>query len=124
MKHLSPTDLAALTEQLQTMKRTVLDELRNARTEDLANDPSQTHEVGGFADEAEGKRLGDIRFAESEIDRARLHDIEQAQRRIEEGGYGLCIVCGQEIPRARLLAQPIAVRCAACQSALEAQQQR
>lgn len=124
MKHLSAADLLALTGQLQAMERTVLDEIRNARTDTVAGEQAQAHEVGSFADAAEGRRLDDIRFAETEIDRARLHDIEQARRRIEQGLYGLCVACGREIPRARLLAQPIAVRCAACQAELEVQRQR
>ncbi|MDM0116340.1 TraR/DksA family transcriptional regulator [Variovorax sp. J22R133] len=59
--------------------------------------------------------------AEIEIDRQRLHDIEQAEQRLATGRYGLCDECGEEIGRERLLAQPIATRCAACQRVSEKQ---
>jgi RNA polymerase-binding transcription factor DksA len=43
-----------------------------------------------------------------------LH-IEAALARIGDGNYGICIVCGGEIGRARLKADPAAMRCLPCQ---------
>ena len=40
-----------------------------------------------------------------------LAEIEAAQRRIADGTYGLCTVCGREIPAARLEARPTATTC-------------
>lgn len=40
-----------------------------------------------------------------------LAEIEAAQRRIAEGTYGLCEVCGGRIPDARLEARPTATTC-------------
>jgi DnaK suppressor protein len=37
--------------------------------------------------------------------------IAEALRALDEGRYGRCIECGQEIPRERLEARPDAVRC-------------
>lgn len=37
---------------------------------------------------------------------------------IEAGTYGICQDCGQQIPEGRLRAVPDAVRCVACQSAV------
>ena len=34
-----------------------------------------------------------------------------AQQRLEDGTYGTCIDCGEEIPEARLEANPEAIRC-------------
>ena len=76
-------------------------------------------EVHSHADQAEVERIGELRCAEIEIDRGRLKDVEEAQQRMVEGRYGICADCGEDIPRERLLAQPIAVRCTACQAALE-----
>lgn len=39
---------------------------------------------------------------------AELRDIEDALRRLEEGSYGRCEVCGQPIPDERLEANPTA----------------
>jgi DnaK suppressor protein len=124
MNQLSAADRKTLAEQLQLMKRRVLDEIRTTTADVETSTRPPSHEVQSHADEAEVERLGDVRFAEIEIDRARLHDIEDAERRIAEGRYGMCMDCGEEIPRERLLAQPTAIRCAACQAAAESRHRR
>lgn len=48
-----------------------------------------------------------------------LYDIEDAIRRIDEGEYGSCELCGNPIERPRLKALPFAKKCLACQSASE-----
>ena len=42
---------------------------------------------------------------------AMLDDVRRAQRRVEDGSYGTCEVCGEAIPEARLEARPWATRC-------------
>ena len=42
-----------------------------------------------------------------------LDDVRRARRRIVEGTYGTCEVCGEPIPEARLEARPWANRCVA-----------
>jgi DnaK suppressor protein len=39
-----------------------------------------------------------------------------ALSRIDEGSYGRCVDCGQEIPEPRLEARPATTRCVPCQS--------
>lgn len=43
-----------------------------------------------------------------------LTDVDLALRRITEGAYGSCAVCGAPIPVERLLARPTARTCIAC----------
>jgi DnaK suppressor protein len=45
---------------------------------------------------------------------ARLPRIERALRRIEEGAYGRCIRCGEDIPLGRLEAMPEVAHCVGC----------
>lgn len=124
MKHLTEADSNALADQLRIMKRRALDEIRAAAVDAGSDSKAEDHEVQSHADEAEAERLGDVRFAEIEIDRTRLGDIEQAQQRMACGRYGICVDCGEAIPRERLLAQPIAIRCATCQAAAESRSRR
>ena len=42
---------------------------------------------------------------------AMLDEVRRARRRIADGGYGTCEVCGEPIPAARLEARPWATRC-------------
>jgi DnaK suppressor protein len=107
-------DIAELARRLEAMRQHAVDEIRDADTV-----VPTAVEVHDRADEAEGERVDELRMAEAAIDEALLRDIALAEHRIRTGDYGLCLDCGEAIPRARLLAQPTAVRCAACQSAVE-----
>jgi RNA polymerase-binding transcription factor DksA len=44
---------------------------------------------------------------------AMLDEVRRAQRRVDEGTYGTCEICGEPIPEARLEARPWATRCVA-----------
>jgi DnaK suppressor protein len=52
------------------------------------------------------------------IDRAesRLRSIDEALARVENGTYGICVDCGDEIGLERLKVLPFAVRCVDCES--------
>ena len=49
----------------------------------------------------------------------RLRALVKAEQKVQEGTYGLCEVCGQPIPPARLRAVPEAVLCVLCAEAEE-----
>jgi DnaK suppressor protein len=42
---------------------------------------------------------------------AMLEEVRRARRLVAEGSYGICEVCGEPIPEARLEARPWATRC-------------
>jgi RNA polymerase-binding transcription factor DksA len=44
---------------------------------------------------------------------AMLDEVRRARRRVAEGTYGTCEVCGEPIPGGRLEARPWATRCVA-----------
>ena len=44
----------------------------------------------------------------------RLQRIEAALRRLEDGDYGYCAECGEEIPAKRLAIDPTIARCVDC----------
>jgi DnaK suppressor protein len=46
--------------------------------------------------------------------RARLGEVDAALRRVDDGTYGTCELCGADIPAGRLEARPIARTCVAC----------
>ena len=64
---------------------------------------------------------------EQELDETTLLILEEEERRVKEarqalaeGRYGVCVVCGKEIPPARLEAIPESVRCVEDQRLYEA----
>jgi DnaK suppressor protein len=50
---------------------------------------------------------------------ARLRDLNGAQDRLIDGGYGRCDACGDEIEARRLAADPAVSLCFTCQAATE-----
>jgi len=51
-----------------------------------------------------------------------LREIEQALQDIEDGEYGICDLCNEDIPIKRLKVRPIARYCISCKSQLENEQ--
>ena len=60
-----------------------------------------------------------VDYAEARRDLQELSAIGHALLRLDAGNYGSCADCGVAIPTARLLAQPAALTCVACQAARE-----
>lgn len=46
--------------------------------------------------------------------RARLDDVAAAEERLALGTWGTCVVCGRQVPAARLAVRPTATTCVAC----------
>ena len=72
------------------------------------------------ADDEHDPEGATIAFERSQVDalirqaEARLEEIDGALARVADGTYGLCAVCGREIPEERLEARPSATRCVVC----------
>ncbi len=77
------------------------------------------HEVTDREDEASRRAFARAAGGEWERDLAELHEIARAQARLADGSYGQCADCGADIGLERLLAQPSAIRCIACQAVFE-----
>ena len=73
-------------------------------------DPSEQ----ASADESQTMLLR-IRDRESKL----IHKIYQALERIEEGTYGICETCGEDITYQRLNARPVTTQCIDCKSRSE-----
>ena len=71
------------------------------------------------ADESVADLMSDLDNAETSRDLNELRDLEAAQKRLEDGSYGMCVTCGLEIGLERLRAVPGAARCVKCQQVHE-----
>ena len=45
--------------------------------------------------------------------------IENAEKRMQSGKFGICLSCEDDIPKNRLFANPLSIRCISCQEDLE-----
>jgi DnaK suppressor protein len=76
------------------------------------------------AESSEADSQDDLGFALIQLKAETLKNIDIALRRIEQGDYGDCFECGNEIAEARLRALPFAVRCRDCEALREASDRR
>jgi RNA polymerase-binding transcription factor len=106
-----------LREDYQTLVREVRNELENSGNQhriDLLNS-----EPGDSGDESLANALADFNLTILDRHIDGIRDIEAALQRIRDGGYGVCIDCGEAVTFPRLMAYPTAKRCIACQEKRE-----
>jgi DnaK suppressor protein len=72
------------------------------------------------------KSLADAEINASIIERAeeQLAQIDSALARLDDGRYGICLECGEEISIERLQAIPSAIYCVACKDARQSPRHR
>ena len=105
--------LRGLLEQRRREAAQTLHDLREAL-------PADGHEGMHAEDEAVDGCARETGFALAQMASEMLRTIDDAIRRLEQGGYAVCADCGREIGTRRLEALPFAVRCWGCQARLEA----
>ena len=75
---------------------------------------------GDMADQATGNNEVHIQLKLKQTDAKILQAIEEALRRIEDGAFGVCRDCGEEIASPRLKAIPWTRSCIACKEKQQA----
>lgn len=93
---------------------------RTLRGEHAGESSELSHYDQHPADIASDLSDQDREAAAIEVVHAQQQEVEAALRRIEEGSYGRCVDCGQQLPEERLDARPEAARCVNCQAKAEA----
>jgi DnaK suppressor protein len=81
-------------------------------------------EVFDAVESSEADIQDDLEFALIQMKSETLNKINDALVRLEQGDYGNCFECGEEIAEKRLRALPFAVRCKDCEEAREIAEQR
>jgi DnaK suppressor protein len=118
MMALAKEELDTLLRSLQARARALRGEI-SSKLGDAADDAGGMNTGGDYGDQAYASGESSLDLAEAGRDIEEMRAIDAAVRAIEEGSYGFCASCGDEIPGARLKAQPLAIRCVACQERAE-----
>lgn len=106
--------------QLQAMRTEVLAQLRAQRGDKIGRAEAAANARETESDDwAQADAERDLAFALEERESAELIAIDAALQRVADGSYGLCVDCGTSIATARLHANPVALRCVACQDKIE-----
>lgn len=94
--------------------RSMLDACTWGATQDTVE-----REVGDFKDMAVAETQATVDEAQAAHVVAELQRVQAARGRLEDGSYGFCQECGDEIDPRRLAALPATTHCASCQEWLE-----
>jgi len=102
--------LHEMNDLLEIFEKEELDEIADVESENV---------IGDIVDKANSIYEMQIYDKLNENEQKRLQEIKEALKRIDEGVYGKCVICGKDIEEKRLLALPVAKKCIVCKSAEE-----
>jgi DnaK suppressor protein len=112
-----------LKKMLENRRRELMNEVQG-KIRDVRAEGGKDREVLDQGESSEVDIQEDIEFALIQMKGETLNKVNEALRRLDEGTYGNCFECGDEIAEARLRALPFAVRCKDCEEARETAEQR
>ena len=105
---------------LLKMKEETLHEIRKSLKS--GSDITSGEPSGDIYDQASSERDRELGLLLGDRDREKLRNIDEALLKVEEGEYGICEECEEEIPLGRLKVVPFARYCVKCKADIEKQQ--
>ena len=105
---------------LLKMKEDTLNEISKAVK--TGSDVKSGEPSGDIYDQASSERDRELGLLLGDREREKLRNIDEALLKLDEGEYGVCEECEEEIPLGRLKVVPFARFCVKCKSDLEKQQ--
>ena len=105
---------------LLKMKEDTLNEITKAVK--TGSDVKSGEPSGDIYDQASSERDRELGLILGDREREKLRNIDEALLKLDDGEYGVCEECEEEIPIGRLKVVPFARYCVKCKSDLEKQQ--
>jgi len=112
----SAKDLEAFRKKLLAVCDAFSDSSASTKTDASLNDMDDVEPDGGDGT-SQTMRVDAINRLEKTY--RSINDIDEALKRIDEGAYGICLICGSLIAKERLLHSPFVKTCTECQQKLE-----
>lgn len=107
--------------ELEAVKHTLL--LRKLELEEkltqMSKEKFSDDQVQDPGDQALSSTMEALRSSLQDTEINEYNHILKALEKIDDGTYGICVDCGQEIAEKRLKSYPNAARCLVCQEAFE-----
>jgi DnaK suppressor protein len=102
---------------LLKMKEATLAEIQKSVRS--GTDSPDVEPSGDIYDQASSERDRELDLLLGDRERQKLRSIDEALDRIDEGEYGICEECEEEIPLGRLKVLPFARYCVRCKADIE-----
>ena len=106
-------------EELKQILETQLQELISKAGRKVAGLITSSIEGADLIDRSSLDYFRSLSLRISDRESKLIRKIQQALDRMEDGDYGICDVCGEEISIARLRARPVTTLCIACKTKQE-----
>ncbi len=114
-------------ERLEMFRKILKDRLsalESAAQSRLGELVDQRDSLADTTDIASEESDRDMTLRMQDHERKIVDEIRAALKRLQEGEYGVCEACGDEVGDRRLLARPTARHCIDCMTEIEATQRR
>lgn len=114
-------------EKLEFFRTLLLERLEKLQSEadktlgDLTQEKENIPDSIDLASE-ESEREFSIRIKDRE--RRLILKVKEALDRIDDGSFGVCVACGEDISEKRLIARPVTTHCIDCKTAAELMEKR
>lgn len=108
--------LSAAKEELERLRSEVLREVRATGDASRQFDTGDVPDIGDMSTQTYDR---DVLYNLSEVHRQKIRDIDAALEQLEQGEYGICARCGEEIAPKRLKVRPFSRYCVDCKTEVE-----
>ncbi len=112
-------DLKKFKELLEARKQEIMAQAESTKEKGMVFDPDDLPDEVDLAS-SEADQSMNLRLRDRE--RVLLRKVEKALQKINEGNYGTCESCGEDIEVKRLEARPVADLCIRCKEEQERQE--
>jgi DnaK suppressor protein len=110
-----------MNKDLNTIKQNLLSKKQELelKLDNMAKEAFSDGQVQDPGDQALLSTMESLRTSLQDSDLEQYKRVVRAIRKIDDGSYGVCIDCGNDISEKRLVSYPDADRCLACQEEYE-----
>lgn len=114
--HLSQKDLKAFKKSLEEMRKQIIETARKTMEEESNFD---TDDLPDEIDQASSEYAQSMAFRLRDREKFLLKKVEKALQRVEDGSFGVCERCEEQISLKRLQARPVTTLCIRCKEEQE-----
>lgn len=109
-------ELEKIKQELLRLRREIVENARKAHADSLALGNDGVADIGDMSANSYSQ---DVLMSLSQTQRSRIRDIDAALARIDQGAYGICVACEEEIAPRRLEVRPFSRYCIDCKMEFE-----
>ena len=112
----SKDHLQKIKKELLQLRVEIVENARKSHAESLALGSDGVADIGDMSANSYSQ---DVLMSLSQAQLGRIRDVDAALERIEQGGYGICLACEEEIAPRRLEVRPFSRYCVDCKEEYE-----